>query len=160
MGKRSKFSKFPATVQREIEDRLVANGFSDYEAIAKELSDRGYTIGKSAMHRTGKNIETRVMELRHLRLAREGLEEPRKVTVASNAAAHLTSIGARLKFERKQRGLGQKEMASAIGIPLNTYQTYELNRRTPGGGMLRKFAHMGLDIAWLLNGGALRQGSL
>jgi len=52
-----RFYRLPVEVQREIESRLAANGFSDYVAITEELRKRGYRIGKSALHRVGQKLK-------------------------------------------------------------------------------------------------------
>lgn len=49
----AKISKLPPIVRREIEERLYANGFSDYETIEADLRKRGWNIGKSSIHRWG-----------------------------------------------------------------------------------------------------------
>lgn len=65
----SRFGKLPQVVQREIEKRLVENGFSDYEQIAAELRQRGYRISRSSLHRAGKALKARVALLRDQYLA-------------------------------------------------------------------------------------------
>lgn len=66
----SRFNRLPINVQREVEQQLIENGFSDYAAIAADLRRRGYRISKSALHREGKQIKGRVKELRDQHLAR------------------------------------------------------------------------------------------
>ncbi len=55
--KTAKITKLPPTVRREIEERLYANGFSDYEGIAADLRRRGWIIGKSSLHRWGVKLK-------------------------------------------------------------------------------------------------------
>lgn len=60
MAPRSKIERLPQAMRRELEQRLIGNGFSDYVAIADDLYARGHPIGKSAVHRYGKELERRV----------------------------------------------------------------------------------------------------
>ena len=55
----SRFSRLPLELQREVEERLVRNGFSDYRAIVEELTARGHTISLSSLHRTGTDLKRR-----------------------------------------------------------------------------------------------------
>lgn len=66
----NRFNRLPINVQREVEQRLIENGFSDYTTLADELKRRGYRISKSALHREGKQIKERVKTLRDQHLAR------------------------------------------------------------------------------------------
>jgi leucyl aminopeptidase (aminopeptidase T) len=75
--------RLPQTVRKEIDQRLIANGFGDYVAIADELYARGYKIGKSAVHRYGKEMERRV------KLGR-AQEELAAAGVSAELAAELT----------------------------------------------------------------------
>jgi len=43
----------------------------------------------------------------------------------------LTSIGAKLRSFRKQRGLTQQQIAKQLGITVRAYQHYETGDRTP-----------------------------
>lgn len=74
----NRFSRLPINVQREVEQRLIENGFGDYVAIAADLRQRGYRISRSALHREGKQIKERVKVLRDQHLARAaGLSQER-----------------------------------------------------------------------------------
>ena len=42
MPPRSKVSKLPDAIQRELEQRLIANGFSDYDGLAAWLDEQGF----------------------------------------------------------------------------------------------------------------------
>ncbi len=53
MGRRSVISALPDGVRRELDERLVASGFSDYAALAEWLQAQGFEISKSAVHRHG-----------------------------------------------------------------------------------------------------------
>jgi len=67
-----RFTRLPVAVQREIEQRLIENGFSDYVPIAAELKRRGYRISKSSLGRIGKHLKARFESLRDQHLARVG----------------------------------------------------------------------------------------
>ncbi len=64
MAPRSKILKLPEDVRRELERRLVAGGFGDYEGLAAWLAEQGYAIGKSTIHRFGSQFEERLGALK------------------------------------------------------------------------------------------------
>ena len=64
MPPRSKVATLPAEVKAWLDQALAENNFSDYEALAQELTERGYAISKSALHRYGQNFEERVSALK------------------------------------------------------------------------------------------------
>jgi hypothetical protein len=57
MGRRSKISALPEALRRKMDERLVANGFGDYEGMAEWLASEGFEISKSAIHRHGSALE-------------------------------------------------------------------------------------------------------
>lgn len=72
----NRFSRLPQFVQREIEQRLVENGFSEYSELARELQARGYRISRSALHREGMALKARFQRLRDAHMAKTaGLDE-------------------------------------------------------------------------------------
>jgi len=64
MPPRSKVAALPAEVKTWLDKALAENNFSDYEALADELSGRGFAISKSALHRYGQNFEERLSALK------------------------------------------------------------------------------------------------
>lgn len=64
MPPRSKVASLPAEVKTWLDQALVENNFSGYEALSAELSERGFTIGKSALHAYGQGFEERLASLR------------------------------------------------------------------------------------------------
>lgn len=64
MPPRSKVAALPAEVKAWLDKALADNNFSDYEALADELSGRGFAISKSALHRYGQNFEERLSALK------------------------------------------------------------------------------------------------
>lgn len=64
MPPRSKVAGLPKTVKTWLDTALAENNFSDYEALANELSERGFSISKSALHRYGQDFESKLSALR------------------------------------------------------------------------------------------------
>ncbi|OEC61307.1 DUF3486 family protein [Pseudomonas sp. ENNP23] len=64
MPPRSKVGALPAEVKAWLDQALVENNFSGYEALSAELAERGYSIGKSALHAYGQTFEDRLSRLR------------------------------------------------------------------------------------------------
>ena len=50
------------------------------------------------------------------------------------------TIGERIKFYREKRGFSQSELAKIAGIPLGTFQKYEIDYRNPKKETLEKIA--------------------
>lgn len=50
----------PESVRADLDQRLLAGGFSDYSALADWLQEQGYEISRSAIHRHGLQLEQRV----------------------------------------------------------------------------------------------------
>lgn len=57
MPKKSSVSALPADVKAWLDKALVEKNFSEYEALAKLLGERGFSISKSSLHRYGKEFE-------------------------------------------------------------------------------------------------------
>lgn len=64
MAARSKILQLPEPVRRELEQRLIASGFSDYDGLAQWLAEQGYEIHRSSVHRFGSQFEDRVRALK------------------------------------------------------------------------------------------------
>lgn len=62
--RRNKVTLLPAAVKAWLDQALAENGFSQYELLAKELQGKGYSIGKSAIHRYGQKFEKRVADVK------------------------------------------------------------------------------------------------
>ncbi len=60
----SKVALLPEDIREEFERRLVASGFSGYEAHSAWLATTGHPIGKSALGEFGKNYKKRLEQLR------------------------------------------------------------------------------------------------
>lgn len=68
MPPRSKIHQLPAPVKEWLDRSLIEGNFSGYELLEKELSERGFVIGKSSINRYGQEFEQR---MRALKLATE-----------------------------------------------------------------------------------------
>ena len=64
MPPRSKVAGLPKTVKTWLDKALAENNFSDYEALASELSAQGFSISKSALHRYGQDFESKLSALK------------------------------------------------------------------------------------------------
>jgi len=58
--KRSKITQLPAAVRSWLDTTLAANNFTGYEQLEAEMKARGFTIGKSSIHRYGSNLERKL----------------------------------------------------------------------------------------------------
>ena len=64
MPPRSKVASLPKPVKTWLDKALAENNFSDYEALANELSSQGFSISKSALHRYGQDFESKLSALK------------------------------------------------------------------------------------------------
>lgn len=64
MPPRSKVGQLPAEVKAWLDQALIENNFSGYELLSAELAERGYSIGKSALHAYGQGFEERLSALK------------------------------------------------------------------------------------------------
>ncbi|WP_372069666.1 helix-turn-helix transcriptional regulator (plasmid) [Tistrella mobilis] len=61
-------------------------------------------------------------------------------------------FGNRLRELRTSRGIQQQEMASILGVSLNTYGRYERGESSPDVKVMERLATLGYDITWLIAG--------
>lgn len=71
----SKIDLLPDDVRSELDERIVANGFGGYVALADWLAERGYEIGKSTLGLHGKRLERHIANIRASTQAAVALEE-------------------------------------------------------------------------------------
>lgn len=64
MPPRSAVSQLPDEVRDELNKRLVATSFSGYEDLAAWLSEKGFEVSKSSVHRYGRAFEERIKTLK------------------------------------------------------------------------------------------------
>lgn len=60
----SKIDLLDEGTRRELETKIVANGFGGYVALADWLRERGYSIGKSAVGEYGQKLERRLAAIK------------------------------------------------------------------------------------------------
>ena len=64
MPRRSKVKSLPQDVREDLDEKLVEEGFQNYEELADWLDEQGYDISKSSVHRYGQEFEDRLEALR------------------------------------------------------------------------------------------------
>ncbi|HYW05019.1 MAG TPA: DUF3486 family protein [Gammaproteobacteria bacterium] len=64
MAQRSAVSQLPEGIRQELEQRLVRGGFAGYAQLADWLSEQGFEISRSSIHRYGQQFESRLQALR------------------------------------------------------------------------------------------------
>jgi DNA-binding ferritin-like protein (Dps family) len=64
MPRRSKVKSLPKDVREALDEKLVEEGFQNYEDLAEWLAGQGYDISKSSVHRYGQEFEDRLEALR------------------------------------------------------------------------------------------------
>ena len=72
MGRPSIIKLLPHEVRKAIDNRLIERNFTDYKGLARELTEQGYPISKTALHRYGRGFERsmqRAREVARLRAA-------------------------------------------------------------------------------------------
>ncbi|WP_438454688.1 DUF3486 family protein [Vreelandella venusta] len=57
MPPRNKVFDLPQEVREQLNEKLVGSGFQGYEALAGWLSESGYNVSKSSVHRYGKDLQ-------------------------------------------------------------------------------------------------------
>lgn len=64
MGRQSSITALPEPVREALNRELSARNFSGYEALEEWLSEQGFEISKSAIHRYGQKIERRMAAIK------------------------------------------------------------------------------------------------
>lgn len=64
MPQRSKVHTLPEEVKRALDKRLITGGFADYVSLSVWLTEQGYEISKSSLHRYGTEFEQRLGAIR------------------------------------------------------------------------------------------------
>ena len=64
MPRRSKVLQLPEPIRDQLNSRLIAAGFANYEDLAAWLEAQGFEISVSAIHRYGQTFEKRLSALR------------------------------------------------------------------------------------------------
>lgn len=87
MSKRSSIDALPADVRRQLDERLVASGFSGYSALAEWLEAEGYKIGKSSIHRHGQALEEQHSE---------AMADARALLALTRASGDISDVGSEI----------------------------------------------------------------
>lgn len=64
MPQRSAVNQLPEATRKQLEQKLLKGGFSDYQGLADWLNEQGYEISRSAVHRFGQAFESRLNALK------------------------------------------------------------------------------------------------
>lgn len=64
MGQRSKITQLPREVRDWLDQALGGKNFAGYQSLEQELQARGFSIGKSSIHRYGANLERRLAAIK------------------------------------------------------------------------------------------------
>lgn len=64
MPQRPAVTQLPDPVRLELEKRLVSGGFAGYEPLSAWLSEQGYELSKSSIHRYGQTLERRLSAIK------------------------------------------------------------------------------------------------
>lgn len=64
MGQRSKITQLPEETRKQLDAELVKRGFSGYDALETWLAGLGISIGKSSIHRYGRNLERKLAAIK------------------------------------------------------------------------------------------------
>jgi hypothetical protein len=85
--RRSKISQLPQNVLDALNARLIGSGFSDYAGLVAWLSEQGYDISRSSLHRHGSGLEAEFEEaMADARRTRELARAAREAGDADNGA--------------------------------------------------------------------------
>lgn len=72
--------------------------------------------------------------------------------MSSDKEKNMGSLGERLKHERNNRGVTQKELADIGGVSSKTQGKYERNETPPDTDYLNKVAESGVDVQYVITG--------
>lgn len=64
MPARSKITGLPDGIRVELDKRLITSGFSDYSTLEAWLTEQGFEISRSAIHRYGQGFEAKVAAIK------------------------------------------------------------------------------------------------
>lgn len=62
--KRGAVAVLPDDVRMELEARLIAGGFGDYQGLAEWLEQKGFEVSRSALHRHGQRLAEQLARVR------------------------------------------------------------------------------------------------
>lgn len=124
MPQRPSVTQLPEDLRAELDRRLLTSSFSGYTALAEWLSEQGYSISKSALHRYGQQFEARMAALQLATAQAKAIAE----AVADDEGAMgeaLTRLAQQKAFEVL---LAMEETPEGISLPALGRMIAELNR--------------------------------
>lgn len=83
MARRAAVDRLPQDIRDELTARLVENGFSDYVALSEWITEKGYAISKTSLHRFGSDLEAQFEAA--MQDARRSIELARAMRASGNA---------------------------------------------------------------------------
>lgn len=79
---------------------------------------------------------------------------------ARNQAPDLSTIGGRLRAERKRFGLSQTDFAAIAGISKRAQLNWEQGVSSPSALYLAAIAHSGADVLFIITGQRIEAGAI
>lgn len=83
MPRKSRIQQYPPEIRAEIDRLLVSRGFAGYDWATEELAERGIPVSRTALHRYGQQLESRLAAIRDSTEAAKMIAE-----IAPDAADH------------------------------------------------------------------------
>lgn len=108
MGRASSITALPEDVRRWLERALTERGFSGYEELEALLRDKGYTVGKSSIHRHGQKLERHMARIK-----------------AANDAAQLIAEAAGDQSDNRSAAVLAMIQEQTFGVMLNLAEAEE-----------------------------------
>lgn len=95
MARRPKVAGLPPDVRAWLDKALADRNFSDYEDLERLLAERGFTIGKSSIHRYGQKLEAKLAAVKASTEAARAIAEaaPDDADLRSSATISLVQTG-------------------------------------------------------------------
>ena len=92
MPTRPAVAQLPEPVRAELNARLAASGFSGYEGLAAWLTEQGFEIGKSSIHRYGQALERKLAAIKASTQAAQMIAEAAPDDEDSRSAAVISLV--------------------------------------------------------------------
>ena len=95
MARASKITQLPAGVRGWLDGALIEKNFGKYDLLAADLAKRGYSIGKSSVHRYGSKLERKLAAIKASTEAARMIAEaaPDDADERSGAVISMTQTG-------------------------------------------------------------------
>lgn len=92
MPQRPAVTQLPDPVRSELNSRLAASGFSGYDALAAWLTEQGFEISKSSIHRYGQALERKLAAIKASTQAAQLIAEAAPDDEDSRSAAVISLV--------------------------------------------------------------------